>query len=261
MRVMIDPGHGPTSKNGGALGYLEHVGMWKVSNYLKEILEKRGIQADLTRAYNEDPDLIDRGRKAQGYNIFISEHSNARADTSYRGASCYHSLQRNSGKWAAELSKVTAEVMGNPDRGAKTRHASYSTQVDFYGVIRHAAGTNVEHIFLMESGYHSNLEDERWLMKDENLRKLAEAHASVIFRIFGIEKEEKMVDKLDRPAHAWEVSGLEWLVEMGYLDAGRHEPQEVMTKGLFGTLMKRMRFEIGTSQLVIGEGKISKARR
>ena len=261
MRVLIDPGHGPKSKNGGALGYLEHEGMWKVSSYLKAILEKEGVTVSMTRKFNDDPTLYERGTMAQGYDIFISEHSNARADTAYRGASCYHSLQRSSAEWAGALSKASAEVMGTPDRGAKTRHASYSTQVDFYGVIRHAAGTDCKHIFLAESGYHSNLQDERWLMNDDNLQKLAGAHAKVIFQILGIEKEVgKMVDKLDRAPHPWEVSGLEWLVEMGYLDEGRHLPHEVMTKGLFGTLMKRMRFEVG-GQVVIGDGKVSHAKR
>ena len=261
MRVLIDPGHGPTSKNGGSQGYLEHEGMWKVSNHLRDILREHKLTANLTRTYNQDPTLFERGSMAQGYDVFISEHSNARADPLCRGCSCYHSLRRSSERWAAEISRNSAIAMGNPDRGAKTRHASYSTQVDFYGVIRHAANTNVKHIFLAESGYHTNLVDERWLMDDNNLRKLAGVHAAVILKIFGIKKEEpEMSDKLDRPAHSWEISGLQWLEEMGYLDAGRHEPQDLMTKGLFGTLMKRMRFEVD-GQVVIGDGKVGRARR
>ena len=69
-----------------------------------------------------------------------------------------------------------------------------------------------------------------------------------------------MPDKLDRKAHSWEVSGLQWLVEMGYLDEGAHEPQEVMTKGLFGTLMKRMRFAVD-GQVTLGQGQVDKAKR
>ena len=93
-RVMIDPGHGPGNVNKGPTGYYEYKGMWTLSNYLKLELEKRGIEASLTRKETEDPLLDIRGRKAGGYDLFISEHSNAYGSATARGAEVFHSLHR-----------------------------------------------------------------------------------------------------------------------------------------------------------------------
>lgn len=65
---------------------------WKLSNFLKAALTRCGIQASLTRKENEDPSLSARGQKACGYDIFISEHSNAWKGTT-RGCEVYLSFR------------------------------------------------------------------------------------------------------------------------------------------------------------------------
>ena len=88
-KIMIDPGHGPGCVNGGPTGYLEHEGMWKLSGYLKTALERCGCEVALTRAESERPELTERGNKAAGYDLMISEHSNAGGG---RGAEAYYSV-------------------------------------------------------------------------------------------------------------------------------------------------------------------------
>ena len=185
-KVMIDPGHAPGNVNRGPTGYYEYQGMWKLSNYLKEELAKRGVQADLTRTENQDPSLSERGKKSKGYDLFISEHSNA-LNGKVRGVEVFYSLRRLVDKVHAQaLSKAISTVMNNPNRGAKTRQYPNKPEVDYYGVIRAAASVGCPHIFLVENGFHDNPQDEAWLKQDSNLRKLAQVQADIICSILGV---------------------------------------------------------------------------
>ena len=184
-KVMIDPGHAPGNVNRGPTGYYEYQGMWKLSNYLKEELTKRGVQADLTRTESQDPSLSERGKKSKGYDMFISEHSNA-SNGKARGVEVFYSLQRPGDKAHAQvMSKAISTLMNNPDRGAATREYPNKPGVDYYGVIRAAASAGCPHIFLVENGFHDNPQDEAWLKQDSNLKKLAQTQADVICNILG----------------------------------------------------------------------------
>ena len=198
IKVMIDPGHGPGSKNRGPTGYYEYQGMWALSNHLKVALERCGIQVGLTRKENEVPSLAERGKAAKGYDLFISEHSNA-YNGSVRGCEVFYSkLRPGDKKHAAALSKAAATLMGNHDRGPKTKNYSKDPSLDYSGVIRNAAAVGVPHIFLAESGFHDNPTDEAWLKKDSNLQALAEAQAEVICGILGVKYVAQGEDKLYR---------------------------------------------------------------
>ena len=190
-KVMIDPGHAPGNVNRGPTGYYEYQGMWTLSNYLRQALVSRGVQADLTRTQNQDPSLAARGAKAKGYDMFISEHSNA-YNGKVRGVEVYYSLQRPGDKVHAQaLSKAISTLMNNPDRGAATREYPNKPGVDYYGVIRAAASVGCPHIFLVESGFHDNPQDEAWLKQDSNLRKLAQVQADVICNILGVKPQDE----------------------------------------------------------------------
>ncbi len=184
-KVKIDPGHAPGNANKGPTGYYEYAGMWTLSNFLKTALERCNVQADLTRKENEDPSLQARGDSAKGYDLFISEHSNAFTDASVRGCEVFYSLRRPADReHAAALSAASAKLMGNNYRGAKTRQGANG---DWYSVIRNAEAVGCKHIFLAESGFHTNRVDEAWLKQDSNLQKLAEVHAKVICGILGVD--------------------------------------------------------------------------
>ena len=43
MKVLIDPGHAPGNVIGGRNGYEEYAEMWRLSNYLKDILMASGV--------------------------------------------------------------------------------------------------------------------------------------------------------------------------------------------------------------------------
>ena len=186
MKVLIDPGHAPGNANGGKNGYKEFAGMWKIANYLKNALQTAGVTADLTRAENADLSVDKRGAMATGYDLFISQHSNA-ANGTARGVECFYSLSRPNDKaHAAKLSSTVARLMDSPDRGAKTREIETTKGRDFYGVIRSAISVGCPHVFLIENGFHGNIQDEAFLLNDENLQRIAEVQAGVLLAILGV---------------------------------------------------------------------------
>jgi N-acetylmuramoyl-L-alanine amidase len=194
MRVLIDPGHAPGNANGGRNGYKEYAGMWKLSNFLKDILTSSNVRVSLTRAENDDPALEARGRMAEGYDLFISQHSNA-FNGLVRGVECFYSVARPNDRFiAAKLTAAVSALMGNPDRGAKTRVGSGGA--DYFGVIRAAVAVGCPHVFLMESGFHDNELDEAFLLKDENLKRIAEVQARVILDALGANEKASSPEPL-----------------------------------------------------------------
>ena len=271
-RIVVDAGHGITSKNGGTQGYLEHHGMWILSNYLKAELGKyQNTTVVMTRSYEKDPSLFERGQMAKGADWFVSNHSNADVaqNTTANGVSVYRSVNRPNDHATAEaLAETLSKIMGNRNRGAKYAHSSLSTPtkpLDLFGVIRSAVGVGCPHVFLIEHGFHTNLKDERFLLSEENLKRLAQAQADIIASVLNLKPKEaqNMTDELERAPHAWEISGLQWLEENGYLDAGRHKPQEVLTKGLLGVLLKRITVDLTVPTIPERDikGRIGGARR
>jgi N-acetylmuramoyl-L-alanine amidase len=189
IKVLIDPGHAPGNANKGPTEYYEYQGVWKISTYLKEILVSKGVQVDFTRTWDQDPELYARGQKAKGYDLFISEHTNAN-DGKTRGVEVFYDYSKTQDKeFAEKLSSNVAAVMCNQCRGAKTRVYTESSKIyNYYGVIRGAAATNCPHIFIIESGFHDNIEDEAFLKVDSNLKKIAEAQAEVICEELGVKE-------------------------------------------------------------------------
>lgn len=195
-KVMIDSGHFKGNSNRGQTGYYEHEGVWKISNYLKQILESNSVKVDFTKPYEEDLDLYKRGQKAQDYDLFISEHTNAYNQKTI-GVEVFYDFSKPQDKvYADELALAVSKIMNNPNRGAKTRtYVDGGKTLNYYGVIRGASATNCHHILLIESGYHDNLVDEAFLKIDSNLKKIAQAQANVILKILGIEVKEMTFDE------------------------------------------------------------------
>jgi N-acetylmuramoyl-L-alanine amidase len=184
MKIVIDPGHTIGDANKGQNGYYEHLGMWKLSNYLKDILSATGASVMLTRTANTDPSLSVRGGMAKGADLFIAQHSNG-FNGLVRGVEVFYSVKRPSDrKIAAALSEAISLVMDSPNRGAKVRDDGNGR--DYYGQMRAAEATGVPHLFLVESGFHDHPLDEAFLLDDANLKKIAQAQAEVIADVFNL---------------------------------------------------------------------------
>ena len=150
--------------------------------------------------------------------LFISLHSNA-ATADARGTEIYYSVHRPKSKEVSDaLGAAIVDVM-HPDlpityyRGSKTRKYSAWQNKDYYGVIRAAVGDTggeaTAHALLIEHGFHTNIDECRWLMKKENIVRLAQAEARVIAKLFGLKFPTNESDTIRTLEKQVEEIGLE----------------------------------------------------
>lgn len=190
LRIMLDAGHAGHYNRGVIRSYWESIMTWKLTRQLKKELESYGIECGMTKkSLRHDPAVYNRGKKARGYDLFISIHSNwspSRA-TDYPLAIVSSKYKKRLYKKAQPLGKKLVKQIR---KTMKTRQRyqvwikRQSDGRDWYGVIRGAAAVNVPAIIL-EHSFHSNRSKCRWLMKKSNLKKMARAEAKVIARHYG----------------------------------------------------------------------------
>ncbi len=197
MKITIDAGHIKGYNVGADPRYNEGQMAWTLSKLLGAALEKYGAQVFYTRAdITEDLALELRGKTAHdnGSDLFISLHSDGFTSPTAKGVTVFYSnYRKDSAQLAAALGSAVAGLIATPFRGAMTRlYGGAYPQADYYGVVRGAVGYRGERApgaaFLIEHGFHSNPDDCAWLMREDNLAKLAVAEAEVIARFYGLEK-------------------------------------------------------------------------
>ena len=200
--VCLDAGHYGNRNQGVMKDYYESKAMWALTDYLGAALEEYGIKVIKTRAVQAmDLDLVTRGRKAQNTDLFISMHSNACSTESVDRPEAIYLVDDNCGKIdeaskeiAGLLADTVREVMGAKDKAKiYSRKSDYDRDCDgkkdddYYGVLHGAHQVGAPGIIL-EHSFHSNRQACTWLMKDENLRNLAEAEAKTIAAWFDVQK-------------------------------------------------------------------------
>ncbi len=193
MKILLDAGHyGYQNRSPVVPDYYESVRMFKLCDLLASELKTYGFTVEKTRdELKKDIAVNERGRMAKGFDLFISLHSNAvSGNRTVNRTDVYaaYDKRNNSHVLAALISKTVAECMGVEDGGVKTRK---STKGDFeyYGVLRGASSVGCPLYFIVEHSFHTNEKSARWLMNDENLKKLARIEAEAIASYFGIKNE------------------------------------------------------------------------
>ena len=191
-RVMFDAGHyGNRNQSPVYPKYYEAQQMWKLHLYLKEELEQYGIEVGVTRTeQDKDLSLQERGMSAEGYDLFISMHSDASDSESVNRATAFYAYDdwNNASVLAQKLADAVGKCMGVTSR-IKTR-LSTKGEWDYYGVMFYARWVKCPLYYIMEHSFHTNKASAQWLMSDSNLKKLAAAEAEVIAAYYGIEKEK-----------------------------------------------------------------------
>lgn len=203
IKITLDPGHGEFENRGIYSDYYEGRAMFTLAGYLKEELEKYGAVVTLTKKeVDDDPTLAQRGNIAisNGSQVFISLHSNAAAGDRACGVSCFYSSKLPQSKELISLISDAVVSVMNEDtgitykRGVMTRiYENAGIVYDYYGVIRNSVGGDVKYSYIIEHGFHTNEKECLFLMKNDNLKKLAKAEAEVIAKYFSlsIKEEEK----------------------------------------------------------------------
>ena len=195
MTIMLDAGHyGKYNRSPVVRDYYESEAMWKLHLFLKKELEAWGFAVKTTRKKQEkDMEVYQRGKAAKGCDLFLSLHSNAPGTATppdryhgVRGVNVYYSLTDEEGNapLATALCECVAQIMQTPNRGIKTRAYPDKPDTDYYGVIRNSAQSGCRRAFLIEHGFHTNIEDSSFLRDDECLRRLAKGEADVIDAFF-----------------------------------------------------------------------------
>lgn len=199
-RIMLDAGHtGKTYNRGTVKGYYESAAMWDLTQLQAEELRARGFEVGTTRAtIDTEMEVTARGKKAKGYDLFLSNHTNACDDPSVRRVACIYQTDDTAGTWDT-TSKAVADLLGAAIANTMgVTYKNYSRQAggdrdgdgkkddNYYGVLHGARQVKVPGIIL-EHSFHTNVETCKWLMDKDNLRKLAAAEADALAAFYGLD--------------------------------------------------------------------------
>ena len=201
--VCLDAGHyGKYNQSPVEKGYYESQAMWKLHLYLKQELNKLGIAVFTTRAdQGKDMGLKARGKASADADLLVSLHSNAADSQSVDYVAAFYQypdsgtqVDDQSLELAKLLAAAVAQLMGVKQGGkAMTKKGSGDWNGDgvmndnYYSVLNGARLVDTPAVIL-EHSFHTNPAAVRWLMEDENLRKLAKLEAEVIAGYFGLEQ-------------------------------------------------------------------------
>lgn len=194
MKICLDAGHyGKYNQSPCDKRYYESDMTWKLHIMLKEELIKKGFEIITTREKQAvDLGLETRGKKSKGCVLFLSIHSNASSNvyTDNSMACCLiNDNKTNIDDISVELGKKIADrvtkIMTGKDNNGSIYRRSGNGGTDYYGVLRGAKSVGTPAI-LMEHGYHTNANNVRFLLNDDNLRKIAIAEADVIADYFNV---------------------------------------------------------------------------
>lgn len=215
-RICLDPGHYGLKYNKGAVsGYYESAIVWKLTMLEKEFLEKMGIEVVLTRTdVNDNPETTARGRMAKGCNLFVSNHTNACDTPSVNRVSVIYYVDKSgtnaderSKMFAGKVAPIVKKTMGVKEYKTYSRLSSNDRDKNgkkddnYYGVLQGASEVKVPGV-IIEHSFHTNEDTCRWLMNDNNLKKLAEACAKEMAEFVGVNVEDEVVKPAIKPEPA-----------------------------------------------------------
>lgn len=164
--------------------------MWVLCEYLAEELMKYGFEVGKTRTDAEsDLPVVKRGKMAEGFDLFLSLHSNAANDPSVDRVDVYAAYDNLNGSHvlALQFAEAIAKLMGVSGGRVKTRKSERGDW-EYYGVLRGARSVGCPLFYIVEHSFHTNEASALWLLEDENLRRLAVAEAAVIAGYYGVSK-------------------------------------------------------------------------
>ena len=205
IKICLDAGHyGKYNQSPCNKVYYESEAMWKLTEYLKaELLEYKDCHVVTTRKEQEkDLALYSRGKKAKGYDLFISNHSNAVAkgiDDKVDYVVVYRGYKNDSEELGIKLANAISKTMGVKQTPRTNTRKSEKGEWEYYGVLRGADDADCPLFYIVENSFHTNTKSTEWLLNDENLKKLAKVQAETIAEYFKLSKPSKMPTKAITP--------------------------------------------------------------
>ena len=203
-KICLDAGHyGKYNKSPVVPEYYESDMNWKLHLYLKSELEGYGFEVITTRAEQaKDLGLHERGYKSKGCDLFLSLHSNACGTESVDRVVVIANLDDKkydfddiSREIGDKLGKVIKDTMGVNEYRVITKKSDNDRDKngehddEWYGVLNGAKAARTPSMIL-EHSFHTNTKATKWLLVDDNLKKLAKNEAKYIAEYFGQVKVE-----------------------------------------------------------------------
>lgn len=207
IKICLDAGHfGKYNQSPVVPEYYESDMNWKLHLLLKEELEKyNGVEVITTRAdKDKDMSLEARGEFSKGCDLFISIHSNGAERKSADYPVVYYPISGACAGLAKNIAKFVEVTMDTVESGVAVSRKSDNGNWDYYSVIYGAVSVGVPGL-IIEHSFHTNERSAKWLLDDNNIKKLAVGEAEVIAKHFGLAKDaEKPVEKWYRVRRSWE---------------------------------------------------------
>lgn len=211
-RIMLDAGHdGKYNRSPAVKEYYESDFNFKFCNMLKEELEALGFEVGLTRkTQDEKMELVARGKASEGYDLFISVHSNATGSGKANENVDYPvaivmlddekvDIDEISLEIGKKLAVVVEEVMQTKQAGRTYTRQSVNDRDgngimddEYYGVLHGAKRVRTPGI-IMEHSFHTNTRATEWLLNEDNLRTMAKAEAAVLAEHFETKEQEPLI--------------------------------------------------------------------
>lgn len=190
LKVCLDAGHyGKYNRAPGVKEYYESDMTWKLHLLLKAELEKYGVVVSQTRS-NKDTDktLYNRGAASKGCDLFISLHSNAVGSKANESVDYPLVIVQLDGKGDAlgkKLADCIEDLMQTKQKANVWKKEGKSGE--YYGVLRGAAAVGTCGM-IIEHSFHTCSKMAKWLLSEDNLKKLAVEEARIIAEHYGLTK-------------------------------------------------------------------------
>lgn len=191
VKICLDAGHyGKYNRSPAVRAYYESDMAWKLQEFLAKELESYGITVVKTRREQaKDLSLSSRGKAARGCDLFLSLHSNACASETVDRPVVIVQLDGRGDALGSILGRCIQEVMDTDDFELYKRKGKSGGE--YYGVLRSAAQAGTVGMIL-EHSFHTNPRIARWLLEEDNLRRLAQAEAKLLADYFGAGRQTAM---------------------------------------------------------------------
>ena len=184
LKIIISAGHGAgKAHNRGSVCSNEGDNNFYYSLVLKKELETYSdVKVDLIRNKIEDnPEIHERAKIGQGYDLYLSVHSNA-ADATVRGTEVWDSVERPNLALAKLICDATAEFFEHRNRGVKYREGQPG--YNWYGELRFNQALSA---MIVENGFHTNAQD--CIIFKNKHKELATLQARAIASYYGLGKK------------------------------------------------------------------------
>ena len=191
MKILLDPGHGPTTNPYPDGVHYEGFQMYYLAYYLFQELKAKGrytLQSTRNKV-SEDPTTQERGEKARGADLFLSLHSNACDTPTVDRVVVIPTITNTDAPFRNFCLQLGDKVKDCLACDGKTQifDRSYydvllKTEVDYYAVLRNAVNVGCKQALILEHSFHTNAEKASLLCQTEVLKLLAKKETEIIDR-------------------------------------------------------------------------------